>query len=157
MARAPESPTVGLLHSYPFAGVTPPPFDASGGNLNLNPFLGLGPVPEFVPAVPASHGFSGERDDGRQTCVCGKHYATMYTLKRHIKTADAKELKALLSGPLLGLTPGPSSTGFPCNFCEKYQGPNAFPRRDYLRQHLSVFHKHDKAQIDDYIRACFPA
>ncbi|KAK1753733.1 hypothetical protein QBC47DRAFT_462492 [Echria macrotheca] len=147
---APEDPTAGLLQGYPSISVTPP-----FGNVNLDPSLGLVPVQD-LPAVPASHGFNGKRDGhGRPICVCGTAYSRMYSLKRHIKTASVKELKASPPSALPSLPLGMAL--FPCMFCEKYQGTNAFPRRDYLRQHLKAFHKHHDGQIDAHIQACFPA
>jgi len=138
-------------HVDPLAGVTPP-FNAIGGN--MNPSLALGPVaPAAAPATHApSHAPNGEKD-----CVCGEAFTRKSSLTRHIKTATTKELQLLPLAPFPYLAPGPSSAGFECFLCTKYLGLNAFARRDNLRQHLRRSHKQSKGQIDDYIKARFPA
>jgi len=130
----------------PLAEVTPPPFNAIGGN--MDPSLALGPVAPPAPAMHApSHAPNGEKD-----CVCGKAFTRKSSLTRHIKTAIAQELRMLPQSPLPNLSPGPSSIGLECGYCTKYLGLNAFARRDNLRQHLLRSHGKTKDEIRDYLQ-----
>ncbi|KAI1181971.1 hypothetical protein F5B17DRAFT_436143 [Nemania serpens] len=57
-----------------------------------------------------------------QNGVCGQNFSRGDTLKRHIKRH----------------TEGPQ---YPCPHCDGHQGPNAFYRRDHLRQHMRHVHR----------------
>ncbi|KAI1358506.1 hypothetical protein F5Y08DRAFT_321672 [Xylaria arbuscula] len=68
-------------------------------------------------------------------CHCGKQFARLYTLERHVQSA-AK-----------GIVPD-----YPCPECVAYQGNNGFKRKDHIIQHFRFFHKYD----DDQLRGLFP-
>ncbi len=63
-------------------------------------------------------------------CHCGKEFARLYTLERHIQSARKHVVPE-----------------HPCHECTAYQGKNGFRRKDHLVQHLRVFHKYDHDQL----------
>ncbi|KAK0633956.1 hypothetical protein B0T14DRAFT_508093 [Immersiella caudata] len=79
------------------------------------------------PARPT--GTCGRLDGSTRTCRCGKHYSRADALNRHL-----------------------SNVKFKCTYqnCNAGSG-NGFRRRDHLRQHLEVFHKLTKAEVDQLL------
>ncbi|KAF4838491.1 Zinc finger protein Gfi-1 [Colletotrichum siamense] len=56
-------------------------------------------------------------------CVCGKGFARLDVLYRHLDSFGNQMPK------------------YPCQFCKKHRGKNGFKRRDHLVQHIRVYHK----------------
>ncbi|KAI0535381.1 hypothetical protein GGR58DRAFT_479319 [Xylaria digitata] len=69
-------------------------------------------------------------------CHCGKEFARLYTLRRHIQNSQKNDLPE-----------------YPCPECTRHQGKNGFKRKDHLRQHLKHGHNYD----DDRLVALFPS
>ncbi|KAI0600659.1 hypothetical protein F4775DRAFT_598739 [Biscogniauxia sp. FL1348] len=72
----------------------------------------------------ASEGLEERASSLQYDCICGAKFTRPDALRRHI-TCKSKSI-----------------TGqYPCRFCNRHQGDKAFRRRDYLDQHLKVYHK----------------
>ncbi|KAF4872746.1 Zinc finger protein Gfi-1 [Colletotrichum siamense] len=56
-------------------------------------------------------------------CVCGKGFARLDVLYRHLDSFGNQMPK------------------YPCQFCKKHRGKNGFKRRDHLVQHIRGYHK----------------
>ncbi|KAI0115663.1 hypothetical protein GGR51DRAFT_415346 [Nemania sp. FL0031] len=68
-------------------------------------------------------------------CHCGKEFAKLFTLERHIQGSE----KSL-------------NPEYPCTECTIYQGKSAFARKDHLVQHLRCIHGYD----DDKLATIYP-
>ncbi|CAJ2510736.1 Uu.00g063610.m01.CDS01 [Anthostomella pinea] len=58
-------------------------------------------------------------------CTCGQKFTRHDTLKRHISENSANALQ------------------YPCHYCDRHTGDQAFKRADHLTQHLRVYHHVD--------------
>ncbi|KAH8819389.1 hypothetical protein F5884DRAFT_825944 [Xylogone sp. PMI_703] len=67
-------------------------------------------------------------------CHCGAAFSRLDVLMRHIRTFD------------------PATARFPCTYCTRFSGPNAFSRKDHLANHLRNYHKIEDNE-DDAFRA----
>ncbi|KAF0328140.1 amp-binding enzyme protein [Colletotrichum asianum] len=56
-------------------------------------------------------------------CVCGRKFARLDVLNRHLDSLGNEMPK------------------YPCSFCKKHRGNNGFKRRDHLVQHIRGYHK----------------
>ncbi|KAF6821340.1 CROL alpha [Colletotrichum sojae] len=56
-------------------------------------------------------------------CMCGKKFARLDVLNRHLDSL------------------GDGMPKYPCSFCKKYRGKDGFRRRDHLLQHIRGYHK----------------
>ncbi|CAI0646806.1 unnamed protein product [Colletotrichum noveboracense] len=56
-------------------------------------------------------------------CVCGRKFARLDVLNRHLDSLGNQMPK------------------YPCSFCKKHRGKNGFKRRDHLVQHIRGYHK----------------
>ncbi|KAI1418942.1 hypothetical protein F5Y12DRAFT_359035 [Xylaria sp. FL1777] len=65
-------------------------------------------------------------------CLCGKEFANLYTLERHVRSNN-------------GLVPE-----YPCPECILYQGKKGFTRKDHLVQHLRSVHKYEDGQLTNF-------
>ncbi|KAI1263599.1 hypothetical protein F5Y18DRAFT_393520 [Xylariaceae sp. FL1019] len=66
-------------------------------------------------------------------CNCGALFTRKCSLQRHVTKFNKN-----------------NNARFPCPECPKYQGKQAFIRKDHLVQHLRVFHRHGKAELSPY-------
>ncbi|KAK1986035.1 hypothetical protein LZ30DRAFT_706900 [Colletotrichum cereale] len=67
-------------------------------------------------------------------CVCGKTFARLDVLNRHLDCLGSDLPK------------------FPCQFCKRHRGKDGFRRRDHLLQHIRGYHKFEaEGKIDDIL------
>ncbi|KAI1152973.1 hypothetical protein F4825DRAFT_416896 [Nemania diffusa] len=64
-------------------------------------------------------------------CSCGVNFARNDVLRRHIASYLKENAK------------------YPCTFCRRHRGKQAFRRKDHLVQHLQGYHKMDPEEITD--------
>ncbi|KZL68713.1 CROL alpha [Colletotrichum tofieldiae] len=68
------------------------------------------------------------------SCVCGKTFARLDVLNRHLDSL------------------GTGLPKFPCQFCKRHRGKDGFRRRDHLLQHVRGYHKFEaEGKIDDIL------
>ncbi|KAF6839136.1 CROL alpha [Colletotrichum musicola] len=67
-------------------------------------------------------------------CVCGKKFARLDVLNRHLDSF------------------GDGMPKYPCSFCKKHRGKDGFRRRDHLLQHIRGYHKFEaEGKIGDIL------
>ena len=123
--------------------------NGSPDNVELAQATTSAPASLATPVPSDEHGIALNT---KPTCLCGRTFARMDSLKRHIKNfnhpRDTNQGAVTERGSLTTQSGGP----FHCTFCDRH--PNGFVRRDHLRQHLgSGYHKMGKGAIDAYLRA----
>ncbi|KAI1300794.1 hypothetical protein F5Y03DRAFT_363592 [Xylaria venustula] len=64
-------------------------------------------------------------------CFCGVKFARCDVLIRHLKSFTKESAK------------------YPCTFCRRHRGKQAFRRRDHLVQHLQGYHKMEPEEINE--------
>ncbi|KZL80333.1 amp-binding enzyme [Colletotrichum incanum] len=64
-----------------------------------------------------------EAQQSPYSCVCGKTFARLDVLNRHLDSL------------------GTDLPKFPCQFCKRHRGKDGFRRRDHLQQHIQGYHK----------------
>ncbi|KAK2047349.1 hypothetical protein LZ31DRAFT_153163 [Colletotrichum somersetense] len=66
---------------------------------------------------------ANEAQHSQFVCVCGKTFARLDVLNRHVECLGSDLPK------------------FPCRFCKRHRGKDGFRRRDLLLQHIRGYHK----------------
>ncbi|KAN0099238.1 hypothetical protein V8E51_013013 [Hyaloscypha variabilis] len=77
---------------------------------------------ERFPHKSALDNHAKQTQHGAYVCNCGVTFTRLDVLGRHIQTFNR-------------------SKSYPCTYCSKFSGPEAFTRRDHLTQHLRGYHK----------------
>ncbi|KAK1597649.1 uncharacterized protein LY79DRAFT_351241 [Colletotrichum navitas] len=76
-------------------------------------------------------GHANEAQHSPFACICGKTFARLDVLNRHLDCLGSDLPK------------------FPCQFCKRHRGKDGFRRRDHLLQHIRGYHKFEaEGKID---------
>ncbi|KAL0940672.1 CROL alpha [Colletotrichum truncatum] len=81
---------------------------------------------ECMESFPYKAGLERHANEAQHSpfaCVCGKKFARLDVLNRHLDSL------------------GNDMPKYPCQFCKRHRGNNGFRRRDHLLQHIRGYHK----------------